>query len=115
MQEYNKEKIVKYLYENGINTTNRIQTRPLSNERIIQPYELSIINVGADLISDKIFVRFSFVGSQTYYQCSIDRDDIEDWFDIVRFIVDSKKSDSKKSKGMFKDSDNTPDNNIPVF
>lgn len=81
--KYNKQQIVDTLYKEGINTTNRIETRPDSNEKILTPPQLSVINIGGDLIKKDIYIRASFVGSQTFYTYHINRNELMVWADII--------------------------------
>ena len=80
METKNYQRLVKYLYENSVNTSRRVVTKPKDDENIIESADISLINLGVDRIKKEIFVRVQFLGSQKFYQYHVHKDDAFKWY-----------------------------------
>ena len=88
-KKYNIIKITDYLYDNGLNVTGRVKSYPQNDEKIIKEptYTIDRINVGADGIDGKYYIRVSFRGSAKWYSVPIKEGQEDIWWDRTKFVI----------------------------
>ena len=62
-----KDKIAKFMFDNGINSTGNKRNIPINDSNIIQPLKLDLVNTGIDFVKNQRFVRVRFLGSSKHY------------------------------------------------
>lgn len=88
--KYNRKKITEYLYKNSVNTSERKISRPKDNDRITTPVEINFITLSGDALRGEWRLRTSFTGSKSWYELPIQKEKIQEWFEIMKHICDNE-------------------------
>ena len=94
MEEKNfREKVSRFIYKNGVNTSSRDRTTAIDNDKIDDNALISVINFGVDLDRGTIEIRARFHGSQTFYSISFDITKYDEWADRIKQLYKESNVD----------------------
>jgi hypothetical protein len=85
-KSYDKKKITKFLFDNGVNVSSRTPSFPKDNEIISLNKVIDSINFGADILRSQWSIRVRFVGCKSWYDIPISNDKVDYWLDIIKFM-----------------------------
>jgi hypothetical protein len=88
-----KEKISKFIYERGVNTSSRYRVKPIDDEKVTDDAQISVINIGLDIDTGLMFIRAKFHGSNTFYTIPFEINKYDEWVSRIRELHSSVNED----------------------
>jgi hypothetical protein len=78
--------LVRFLYDNSINTSSRKLNKPKDDDNISDNLSISLVNLGIDVFKKQYFIRTQFLGSGKFYEYHIRYDQFDKWYEAIKEI-----------------------------